>query len=157
MMKNFPHGIVSLFLTSVALLTGIVAISTENLIFGTGYVAILIAGFLIVTYSYCTKCPSRFKCGHVIFGKIAQRIPNRKKANYSNLDYLGVILPLLFIMLIPQLWLWKTTWMFVSFWILMAVSVLEINRFVCLKCSNSKCMLCRNECVKKMITTRQNA
>ena len=156
MMKNFPHGIVSLLLTSVALLLGIVAISSVNIIPGFTYITILITGFLVVIYSYCTKCPGRFKCGHVIFGKIAQRMPRRKNTNYSNLDYLGVILPLLFMMVVPQFWLWKTTWMFITFWILMAVSVLEIYLFVCSGCTNSKCLFCRNECVKKVIVTLEN-
>ncbi len=155
-MKNLPHGIISLFFTAAALLLGIFAISAGNLIYGIVYVVILITGFLVVIYSYCTKCSGRFNCGHVIFGKIAQRMPKRKSSSYSNLDFLGVMIPLILMMVIPQFWLWKTTWMFAAFWILMIVSVLEINRYVCSRCANSKCLLCRNECVKKMIITREN-
>jgi hypothetical protein len=141
--KNNKHGIISMIIFFAAIVLGISAIFKESAYMGIGYISFLPLGFVIIIYSYCTKCAGRFHCGHIIIGRIAQQFPKRKQRAYSKSDYAGVIIPLLTMMLFPQIFLWKTTWMFISFWFLSIVAVLEINKFVCSKCQNSQCAMCK--------------
>jgi hypothetical protein len=150
-MKYNKHGIISIVIAFLAFALAIVAISFNRFDLAFVYILIILTGFLIIMYSYCTKCEGRFSCGHVIIGKIAQWLPCRKNSPYTNLDYLGVILPFLIIVILPQIWLWKIKWMFVSFWILLIVAALEINKYVCNRCVNTKCVMCKNKCMGKVI------
>jgi len=150
-MKKLPHGIISIILAGIAIFIGTIALFYENYRLALVYILCLVSGFFIISYSYCTKCQGRTKCAHVVFGKITKLFPVRKQSNYSFLDYLGVVIPILFIVVFPQMYLLKNIWMFIAFWILLIVAILEINRFVCIVCTNSKCLLCKNECIKNKI------
>jgi len=145
-MKNLPHGIISLTLAGIAIFLGIVAVFADNIFFGVIYLAVNILGFLIIVYSYCTKCAGRKKCGHVILGKITKFLPSREQSNYTLFDYAGVVVPFLFIVVFPQFYLIKHIWMLIVFWVLMLIAVLEINKYVCTACVNSKCLMCKNKC-----------
>lgn len=146
-MKHKKHGIISIVIVFLAFVIGITAIFLERPDLAFLYILIILAGFLIIMYSYCTKCEGRFNCGHVIIGKIAQWLPVRKNGSYTKLDYIGVILPFLIVLVFPQIWLWKIKWMFFAFWILLIIAVLEINKYVCTKCVNVKCVMCKNKCI----------
>ena len=146
-MKTHKHGIISIILFFFAIVLGTIAIINISFFIAKIYIILVIVGFLSVIYSYCTKCEARFNCGHVILGKIAKWLPKRKNTNYSFWDYLGVIIPMLIIILYPQVWLWKIKWMFVLFWLLCGISVFVISFYVCTSCKNSKCALCKGKCV----------
>jgi hypothetical protein len=141
--KNNKHGLISMTIFFAAILLGIIAIFKESSSMAISYIIFLLLGFISIIYSYCTKCAGRFHCGHIIIGKIAQQFPKRKQRAYSKSDYAGVIIPLLIMILFPQIFLWKITWMFISFWVLSIVAVLEINKYVCNKCQNSQCVMCK--------------
>jgi len=148
--KINKHGIISMIIFFAAIVLGIIAIFKESKSMAIGYIIFLLLGFISVIYSYCTKCAGRFNCGHVIIGKMAQRFPKREQGSYTGWDYLGVIIPLMVILLTPQFFLWKITWMFISFWILTIIAVWEIGKYVCTKCPNSQCKLCKNNCLKNL-------
>ncbi len=150
-MKYNKHGIISIVVAFLAFVLAIAAISYNRSILAFIYILIILSGFVIIIYSYCTKCEGRFSCGHVVIGKIAQWLPHRVNSSYTNLDYMGVIIPFLIILIFPQIWLWKIKWMFVLFWILLIVAVFEIKKFVCTRCVNTKCVLCKNNCIRKVI------
>jgi hypothetical protein len=146
-LKVNKHGIISMTIFFAAILLGTIAILKISKSMAIGYIIFLMLGFISVIYSYCTKCAGRFNCGHIIIGRIAQRFPKREQSKYTGWDYMGVIIPLLLILLAPQLFLWKTKWMFISFWILSLIAVWEISRYVCTKCPNDQCKLCKNKCL----------
>jgi len=146
-MKNLPHGIISLIFAGIAIFMGIVAVFADNMLVAILYVIANLLGFLIIVYSFCTKCAGRTKCGHIILGKITKFLPSREQSNYTFFDYAGVVVPFLFIVVFPQFYLIKHIWMLVLFWILMLIAVVEINKYVCTACVNSKCPMCKNKCL----------
>jgi hypothetical protein len=141
--KINEHGIISMILFFAAITLSIIAMLRESTLGTIIYLIFLLLGFISVIYSYCTKCTGRFHCGHIIIGKIAQRFPKRSQTLYTQWDYIGVIIPLLIILLFPQLFLFKIKWMFFGFWLLTILAVIEIKLFVCTKCPNSQCVSCK--------------
>jgi hypothetical protein len=146
-MKNLPHGIISIILAGLAIFVGIIAVFEDSIILAMLYLAANILGFLIIVYSYCTKCAGRAKCAHVILGKITKLLPHREQSKYSFFDYAGVVVPFILIVAFPQFYLIKHFWMLIGFWLFLLVAILEINKYVCITCVNSKCLLCKNKCL----------
>ncbi|MBN1185230.1 MAG: hypothetical protein JXB49_23295 [Bacteroidales bacterium] len=144
-MKKLPHGLISLTLAFLSISGGFYAIFIVNNLLAILYSIIMLLGFMVIIYSYCTKCPGRFTCGHIILGKLAALFPKRDEEAYSKWDYLGVIISFLLIIAIPQFYLWKIKWLFISFWTLLILAVMEINKHVCTKCLNNNCALCKNK------------
>ena len=144
-MKKINHGIISLILAAISIGTGLYVIITVSLTYAIIYIAGTFLLFDLVIYAYCTKCPSRNCCGHILPGKLTKYFPKRKDGPYTFLDYMGVIIPIIFIFIFPQFWLWKNYFLFVVFWLSLLVAVFEINKFVCPPCLNTKCAFCRNK------------
>jgi hypothetical protein len=144
-MKTSAHGITSLLFVFLAIVTGFYAIFVASKLLALAYVLFIPPAFLIILYSYCAKCVTRDKCAHIFPGRLVRLFPNRKQDAYTFSDYTGVIIPLLAILVFPQYWLWKYKWLLIVFWFLLLIAVLEINRFVCTRCLNSACVLCKNE------------
>ena len=141
-MKNLKHGIISIILAGISFVIAFLSIIQLSNVAAFIYLALILLGFISIIYSYCTKCEGRFNCAHVFIGKIAQVFPKRKDKGYSTFDYIGLLVPLVLIIGFPQYWLWKTPELLIPFWILFIVSGLEIKKYVCVKCLNTKCVLC---------------
>jgi len=154
-MKKFPHGLASMVIFGIALLVGFIPILEVSVLSATFYLMIIIFGFIIIIYSYCTKCDQRFDCGHIILGKIAKWLPKRSNDSYSTLDYLGVLVPIMLILFYPQPLLWQHKYLPYVFWLLLIISSTEIIFYVCPKCQNTKCTLCKN-CSKKKLLEEKN-
>lgn len=143
-MEGKFHGIFSIILAGISIILGAYSVISASLVIGLLYSLLTIMFFLLIVYSYCCKCSCRkYSCGHVILGKIAECLPNRKQEKYSNVDILGVIISLVFIIGFPQYWLLKQIIIFTIFWGLLIVSGIEISMFVCATCKNERCSLCR--------------
>lgn len=139
-MKRRQHGVLSLVVLFAAIIIGIYAIAQVSPKTAIAYTAITFVGLLIVVYSFCAKCPCRKgACGHVILGLVTSILPTRKETEYTTLDYLGVIIPLGFILLAPQIWLKNNVPLLIAFWLLAAVALLEIILRVCRGCENNYC------------------
>jgi hypothetical protein len=151
-MKNLPHGIISIILAGIAMLIGFLAIYNLNRQMAFAFLLVLVLGFVIIAYSYCSKCSSRNNCAHIIVGKITKLLPKREQSNYTFGDFAGVIVPFFLILGIPQIYLIKHIWMLLSFWGLFIIAYLEINKFVCTACQNSRCPMCKNKCIAKEIS-----
>lgn len=146
-MKNLPHGIISIILAGIAIFIGFLAVFDANQSIALIFLLTIVIGFIIIAYSYCSKCASRDNCAHVIIGKITKLLPGRRQTNYTFWDYAGVIVPFVLILIVPQIYLIKHLWMLISFWVLLVIAGLEVNIFVCTMCSNSKCSMCKNKCL----------
>jgi hypothetical protein len=92
-----------------------------------------------IVYAFCAKCPCRGHCAHVIFGKLATALTNRRPGPYSPSEVAVVAVALLWLLGLPQAWLWRyPTWLIV-FWVLNAMAVLQIRLAVCRSCENVHC------------------
>lgn len=138
------HGLLSLALFMIAVLIGLFFLMNRTLFWGLTYAVILIVSPLVIVYSFCSKCLCRFdECGHVFPGKLSQRLPLRKQGSYTFWDYTGVMVPFLALLLFPQIWLWQNKVVWFIFWLLIIIAIFEIRLFVCLKCRNVECPLCK--------------
>ncbi len=147
-MKTFTssrfHGIVSFAILDLTIVISLFAIAKTSLIHTVIYFfGSVIAGLSIILL-YCTKCSCKSKCSHVLPGQLALLFKNRETLTYKPFDYLGTVIAGAFIILYPQYWLWNFKILFVAFWLLIIVAILQINQYVCTSCRNSKCAMCKN-------------
>ena len=78
-MKTKIHGIISLLLFTGVIIIGVIGINKFSKIFTLAYLLIVTISFLIIIYSYCTKCKCyKDNCAHLIVGIIAKYLPKRK-------------------------------------------------------------------------------
>jgi inner membrane protein involved in colicin E2 resistance len=146
-MKDRKHGILSVLLVESSCIMAAFWLFVCNIMLGIIYCILLISLTFVVVYSYCCKCCCREKsCGHIIFGKITKILPKRMQGPYTYKDIFGVMISIGIILLFPQIWLIKNRLLFIIFWSLLILAVLEIVFFVCTKCDNSKCSLCKKKC-----------
>ena len=143
-MKSKIHGIISIILFSGTFILSFISIQIYSTIIAILYLLIVLISFLIVIYSYCTKCKCHENnCAHLIIGPISKYMPKRKMDKYTLMDYIGVFMPISLIMFIPQYWLFKNKILFFIFWILSIIAFTEIICFVCKTCENVNCLLCK--------------
>ena len=139
------HGIISLTMLMVSFIVGLYAVITASLNAGILYAVLLLLLPMIVIYSFCAKCSCKSEgCGHVLPGKIAGFMPDRRGQKYSGRDMAGVIIPFLILVVFPQPWLYANIVLPVIFWIVLAVSLAYIRLYVCIGCENTECPFCKD-------------
>ena len=137
------HGIFSLLLilASVVIAAGYLLGNFPG--WGLVYIGIIVLANPLVLYSYCAKCLCRQDaCSHVVPGKLTRLLPARRQAPYSFWDYFATAIALAVLLGFPQIWLWRSTGLWVLFWILVAIGLIEILIFVCRTCRNANCPNC---------------
>jgi hypothetical protein len=148
MVRKF-HGVFSLLLILAAVVIGAGYLLGNFTGWGLVYVGIIVLANPLVLYSYCAKCPGREDaCSHVIPGKLTRLLPTRRQAPYTFWDYFATALALAVLLGFPQIWLWRSTGLWVLFWILTTVGLVEILFFVCRTCRNANCPNCSLNWVK---------
>jgi len=143
--NNKFHGFLSLLFILTSLILATVSIVDKSFTIGAVYITIILVSFPTIVYSFCSKCPCRIdSCGHVLPGKLTLLLPSRNQNSYRSLDFIGVIAPFLLLIGIPQWWLLNNTVLLILFWILVILAVIEIRRYVCPRCTNRNCPLCKH-------------
>jgi hypothetical protein len=140
-MKNF-HGITSMLLFIASTEIAGYALFNYSALLGSAYILILILGFSFISLTYCIKCPIRAKCNHIIPGLVS-KLRKYNSTDYTRRDIITTLITLLVIIGFPQYWMFKSFSLFIVFWIVISITLVEIFFFVCSKCSNKKCALCR--------------
>ena len=144
-MRTKFHGIFSLCLLYVSIAIGLVSIFYESENLGLIYGAVIVISPLIIVYSYCTKCLCRGEsCGHLFPGKLAKILPFKEQKRYTFMDIMCVVMPVAALLAFPQFWLWRHTFILIVFWVLIAMSILEIRYYVSSNCTNELCLICKN-------------
>lgn len=133
------HGIVSIGLVGMAVLIAVVTVFQALPVLGIAYLVGCVVAPLGIVYAFCAKCPCRTRCAHVVFGKLAVLLTNRQPGPYTPAEIAIVGLGLLWLLGLPQVWLWRTPIWLVVFWLLNAIAVLEIRATVCPACENVHC------------------
>ena len=102
-MNRQIHGILSLVLIAAAVITALAAIFPSSLFWALIYITGILASSLIIVYSFCAKCPCRHtSCGHVLPGALTWFFPRREEGPYTLADTVGVVVPLVFMVVFPQ-------------------------------------------------------
>jgi hypothetical protein len=148
--RNTILGIVSMLLMLTSFGIGVASIAPYSI--ALSLIALLITIVAISTISgiYCSKCTCRDNCIHYLFGKISVLLSKKNPEQYNSFDLIvGVVLPMGMAIAFPQYWLFKNTTLLISYWILLAIAGLDVSIFVCNKCKNVKCSMCKNSLVRQ--------
>jgi len=111
-------------------------------IFGVIYIVGMLPVFLNTLYQYCRKCPhvGNSTCRHVIFGKLIKRLFGLLEPSpYETKAMLSVLISNSLFFIFPQYWLFQNTFLVVTFWVIMSLSVVIIRKSVCPSCLNNNC------------------
>jgi hypothetical protein len=133
------HGAVSIGLVGLAILVAVVTVFQTLPVLGIIYLVGCAVAPLGIVYAFCAKCPCRTHCAHVIFGKLAVALTNQQPGPYRPAEIAVVGLALLWLLGLPQVWLWRTPVWFGVFWLLNTVAVAQIRLAVCPACDNVHC------------------
>ncbi len=71
-------------------------------------------------------------------GKAAQ-VFNREPGPYTLIELAAMILALALLIGLPQFWLWRYTGLFIAFWVLNGIALVQIRIVVCRTCGNIYC------------------
>lgn len=135
------HGMMSISLVGLAILVAIVVGLQTIPALALVYMAGCAAALFGIVYAFCAGCPCRTHCAHVILGKLALVLTNRQPGAYRPAEMVAVGLGLLWLLGLPQLWLWQMPLWLAVFWMLNAVAVTQIRLAVCPACDNAYCPL----------------
>ena len=139
-MKRYGHGLTSLLLIVVALTVALAVIWRQSVGWGLVYLVLLAGGSGAILFAFCAKCPCRLQgCGHIIPGRLTRMFPTRPQGPYGGLDYLGVIVPLILFIVVPQFWLRYNLSAMLLFWLLLIAGGIDILLHVCRGCDNHRC------------------
>lgn len=106
------------------------------------YAVLLVGGCRAMLYSICTKCPHILDgtCRHVLPGSVALVLLKPRKATpYTFWEYFILAAVIAFVVVFPQYWLWKQKVFLIVFWVLAAISAIQILTRVCRTCNNELC------------------
>jgi|APLow6443716910_1056828.scaffolds.fasta_scaffold132301_2 hypothetical protein len=134
------HGVLTLVLLLLALLTGIVGIARLAVLPAVLYGLMIAAGLPLIVYLFCGKCVCRGeRCLMVLPGRLSMRLPDRRGEAYTRADAAGIVGILVLLAVFPLYWLWQTTALFVLFGVLAMAAHAEVLLVVCRSCGNCRC------------------
>ena len=124
---------------TATILAGLYGISLYSMtaagIYLTGSIVLLIA----FVYAYCTKCPIRDRCVHVVMGLMTGLMPARPAGQYTRWELTAVIAFFGFIVLFPQYWLMREPFIMLAFWVLFIGEWILTHYACCNGCGNIYC------------------
>jgi hypothetical protein len=133
------HGVTSISLVGIAIVIAAVVMFQVSWLLGVLYLVGCLVAPLGIVCAFCAKRPCRTHCAHVVFGKLAVALTNRQPGPYTPAEIALVGLGLLWLLGVPQIWLWRTPIWLIGFWMLNAIAVLQIRLAVCRSCENVHC------------------
>ena len=138
--KSRIHGAVAIVLFIVAFLSGGYAVFMDSILFGFIYAAVIVIFFTVIPAVYCSKCPCRDRCMHVILGPISKLLISKpNESAYTVTDVVLTLAVAAAAVMMPQPWLIKNIPLLIFFWAAVTIAAAEIFLFVCKGCGNKKC------------------
>jgi hypothetical protein len=139
------HGLLTGVLLASMLTLAVRAIALDSIVLAVVYVAVAIAAFTGMVAAVCTKCECRLTaCGHLLPGPLTRFLPPRAQTPYTTLDWSIVTAAALLLVGPPQYWLARDTTALVTFWVLGATAAVDVRLYVCARCGNRLCPMCKN-------------
>jgi hypothetical protein len=134
------HGVTSIGFAAVAIAIAAAAMFRTSWVLGVVYLAVCAVSSGGIVYAYCAKCPCKTHCAHILPGKAAMAF-DRQPGPYTATEIAVLVLALLLLVGLPQFWLWRYIGMFIVYWVLNGVAVVQIRLVVCRTCQNVYCPL----------------
>lgn len=135
-------GTISLILGVSAVLFGFLAMIRESLTPGLLYLAYAGGCGILIVAVFCTACPIRTSCVHIIPGYLARFFPPRN-GPYSRADLILTTVLFAAIILPPQFFLIHQGYLLTLFWISLGGAALISYVVLCPGCGNQFCPLRR--------------
>jgi hypothetical protein len=137
MNRKIP-GTLGLIFGTIAFLVGTFSFSQVSYYLAAGYLLVcLFAGMLIVRV-FCASCPMKGTCVHILPGYVAQ-FWNQLPGPYSSGKIILTGILFAIIILIPQLVLIRSLYLFVLFWICIIIAAMSSYLVLCPGCGNQYC------------------
>ena len=131
-------GTIGLIFGLIAVLIGAYAVSYHSLTMAGGYILIAGVSGLLITRLFCTACPIKDHCVHLIPGLIA-RLWKGRDGPYSRIILLSTALLFAVILVPPQGVLISFPALLLCFWICTGIAALNSHLFLCPGCGNRFC------------------
>jgi hypothetical protein len=138
MHKTF-FGVTTYVTQIAAMLVGFFGIAQFSLPVAILYVAGCAVSFIIFVYAFCTKCPIRQNCVHIVHGKLTKILPGRTQGLYSQCDRMGTLLYFGFLTIFPQYWLINNLYLMIIFWAIFLTGLAINSITLCHGCENLDC------------------
>lgn len=119
------------------------AIAQSSVVVAILYPLGCIATFVVFVYTFCTKCPIRDGCIHVVHGMLAGIMPERSQGPYSVFDMIGPGLYFGFLAVFPQYWLLDSIYYLIAFWAILLTGLAVNSATLCRGCGNVNCPMRR--------------
>jgi hypothetical protein len=142
-MSKTAIGVVTFSFQIVAMLVGYFGIARFSQTFAITYLAGCAVSFLIFVYSFCTKCPIRENCVHILHGKLTKIMPGRPQGPYTLWDRMGTFLYFGFLAIFPQYWLINNLQLMIVFWAIFLTGMAINGIALCHGCGNVSCPMRR--------------
>ncbi|MBI9052061.1 MAG: hypothetical protein JEZ00_21785 [Anaerolineaceae bacterium] len=139
-MKTKHHGILSLSFVGMAIAIAGYTAARLNILLLIGYLVFSLLAFITVITAYCSKCPCKTHCAHVLPGLLAGRI-DRQPGPYTKLELTLLLLAIAILLILPNVWLWHFLHWMVIYWLVAIIAIIEIRQYVCKPCGNVFCPL----------------
>ena len=137
-MNRTIYGITGLTLGILAVITGAYTILMHSVPLAGWYLLLSVICGVLITRVFCSKCPIKGVCVHVLPGFVA-RLWQDKTGPYTPAEILITCLLFGIIILPPQVFLISSPGLFALFWICMGIAAVCSNRFLCPDCGNRFC------------------
>ncbi|MBN2755065.1 MAG: hypothetical protein JXR81_09445 [Candidatus Goldbacteria bacterium] len=138
--KSRIHGAAAIVLFIGAFMSGGYVVFMDSVLFGSIYAAIIVMFFTAIPAVYCSKCPCRDRCMHVILGPISKLLVSKpNESGYTVTDVVLTLSVAAAAVIMPQPWLIKNIPFLIFYWIAVTIAAAEIFLFVCKGCGNEKC------------------
>jgi hypothetical protein len=135
------HGVMFLVLATGAWLLGAVVVMARSTLWGSLDLALIVVGFVAVIWAYCTKCPVRKDCSHVLPGYLTRYFPHRITGPYLRSDVAVMAAAFLAMTIFPLFWLVKNVPMLLAYVALLVIAIVDLRVKVCGQCRNVFCVL----------------
>ncbi|HWQ65892.1 MAG TPA: hypothetical protein VN372_03360 [Methanospirillum sp.] len=132
------YGTSGLTLGILAVITGTYAILMYSFSLGFGYLFLAAVCGILITWIFCSKCPIKGACVHILPGYIA-RVWKEKSGPYTSVEILVTGLLLAIIILPPQIYLISSSGLFALFWVFIGIAAVCSTWFLCPDCGNILC------------------
>jgi hypothetical protein len=125
-MFNKIHTYIFLISLILYICIGLYAVFTQSLIAGIIYLAILFIGSFTIAYTCCTKCRfNKTSCRHIIPGILTRFFSKTKQKKFTIYNLFLIYTTTAIIIIFSQIWLWNIKYLFVIFWLMVIINVIE--------------------------------
>jgi len=98
---------------------------------GMVYMAGCLAALVALLYSCCSNCSCRSRCDQMLPGKLLMAFIHPQSSPYSRGQLAVSGLALVWLIGLPQVWLWQSVGPLAIFWVMMIIALGEIRTDVC--------------------------